>query len=91
MIWLEDYKPHTVSEVICIRCGKRWICVRPSETLLKDLECPDCGESGFVVETGQELNAFPCADCGHWHGECRLRIHDVDNCEYYKRRSDEWK
>lgn len=45
---------HMVSEVICVKCGHRWISVRPSITLLKDLECPNCGQS-FVIETGQIL------------------------------------
>lgn len=43
-----------VSEVICVRCCKRWISVRPKETLLKHLECPNCGE-GAVIETGQPI------------------------------------
>ena len=46
--------PHIVSEVICIQCCKRWISVRPEETLLKDIECLDCGQ-GAVIETGQLL------------------------------------
>jgi len=50
-------EPHEVSEVICIRCGKRWISARPEDTLLKDIECPNCG-AGFVIETGQDLK-FP--------------------------------
>lgn len=51
----ENLLPHKVSEVICIKCGKRWISVRPVKTLLKQLECPNCG-SGFVIETGEELD-----------------------------------
>jgi hypothetical protein len=52
--------PYTVlfdvySEVICIRCCKRWICVRPERTLLKDIECPNCGK-GAVIETGEVLD-----------------------------------
>ena len=49
--------PHDVSEVICIRCGKRWISVRPYTVLLKDIECPNCG-AGFVIETGQDMEAM---------------------------------
>ena len=52
---MEDYEEHTVSEVICVKCGKRWIAVRPSKTLLKQLECPECGLAGYAIETGQEL------------------------------------
>ena len=50
-------KPHTVSEVICLKCYKRWISVRPTYTLLIDLECPNCG-AGYVIETGQEYKEF---------------------------------
>jgi DNA-directed RNA polymerase subunit RPC12/RpoP len=45
-------KEHIVSEVVCLKCHKRWISVRPLETLLKDLECPNCGK-GYVIETGE--------------------------------------
>lgn len=47
---------HTVSEVICVKCGRRWISVRPSNLLLKDIECPDCG-TGYVINTGQDIDA----------------------------------
>ena len=49
-------EPHKVSEVICVKCGKRWIAVRPETTLLKNLECPQCGNEGFVIETGEEID-----------------------------------
>lgn len=51
---IEELKPHKASEVICVKCGRRWIAVRPADTLLKQLECPDCG-AGFVIETGEEV------------------------------------
>lgn len=47
-------KPHNVAEVICLKCLHRWIAVYPTETLLKELECP-CGEIGYVIKTGQEV------------------------------------
>lgn len=43
---------HVVSEVMCAKCRRRWIAVRPKETLLKYIECRRCG-SGYVIETGQ--------------------------------------
>lgn len=49
---LADYIPHTTSKVICLKCYKRWIAVRPSSTLLEKLECPNCG-AGYVIETGE--------------------------------------
>lgn len=54
VVQIESGIPHKISEVICIKCGKRWIAIRPEKTLLKDLECPDCGQ-GFAVETGEDL------------------------------------
>ena len=52
---IEEKMPHKVSEVICIFCRHRWIDVRPSVTRLKDLECPKCGVTGCVIETGEEI------------------------------------
>ena len=54
VISIDAKYPHAVSEVICVKCGKRWISVRPEKTLLKDLECENCGQ-GYVIETGQIL------------------------------------
>jgi Zn finger protein HypA/HybF involved in hydrogenase expression len=48
--------PHKVSEVICIKCGYRWVAVRPSVTKLKELECPGCNLQGYTIETGEEIN-----------------------------------
>ena len=52
--YIEERQPHKVSEVICVKCGKRWIAVRPKTTMLKELECSNCGR-GYVIETGEEL------------------------------------
>ena len=46
---------HKISEVICIKCYKRWIAVRPVNTRLADLECPNCGK-GYVIETGEIID-----------------------------------
>ena len=53
----EDARPHAVSEVICVKCCRRWIAVRPEDLLLREIVCPDCGP-GFVIETGQDLDAI---------------------------------
>jgi hypothetical protein len=45
---------HKVSEVICIKCYHRWIAVRPVVTRLKDLACPNCNNSGYVIETEED-------------------------------------
>ena len=47
--------PHDVAEVMCWECGERWIAAWPSETLLKDLECPECGSVGYAFLTGQTI------------------------------------
>ena len=49
------HDPHEVSEVICVKCGKRWISVRQAGMLLKDIDCPNCGK-GYVIKTGQDLD-----------------------------------
>ena len=54
VIPIEANMPHKVSEVICVKCGKRWISVRPKDTLLKDIVCMNCG-CGYVIETGEEM------------------------------------
>ena len=54
VIPIEANMPHKVSEVICVKCGKRWISVRPFDTLLKHIVCPNCGD-GYVIETGEEM------------------------------------
>ncbi len=62
IIDFEENIPHEVSEVICINCKKRWIAVRPTVTLLKDIDCPGCNNAGYVIETGQKINeeTKPC-------------------------------
>ena len=55
-ISIEENTLHKVSEVVCINCKYRWIAVRPTDTLLKDLECPQCGLQGYVIETGEVIN-----------------------------------
>lgn len=44
-----------ISEVMCCKCFERWIAVRPSDTMLKDIQCPRCSYTGAVIETGQEF------------------------------------
>lgn len=53
----EEYDPHTVSELICVKCGRRWIGVYPSDVCLKNLKCPN-NHIGFVILTGQDLDAI---------------------------------
>jgi hypothetical protein len=55
IIDINENIPHEVSEVICLKCYKRWIAVYPVSTLLKELECT-CGSKGYVIKTGQTIN-----------------------------------
>ncbi len=50
-----EYKPHVVSEVVCLKCLHRWIAVRPETVWLKELECPNCHAVGYTIMTGQEI------------------------------------
>lgn len=52
---IEDYIPHICHEAICLKCLYRWIEVRPDGTMLKQLECPNCKEVGFIIATGEQL------------------------------------
>lgn len=53
---INENTSHRVSEVICVKCAYRWLAVRPVTTLLKKLECPQCGLQGYVIETGEVIN-----------------------------------
>ena len=55
ILYMDDSFPYQISEVICISCKERFICSRPEEILLKNLECK-CGAMGFIIETGEDLN-----------------------------------
>lgn len=46
---------YSVAECICLMCLKRFIDVRPEGLLLKDMECPGCHKTGFIIETGEYL------------------------------------
>ena len=49
---IEENLPHKISIVVCLKCYKRWVALRPEQTLLIDLECENCGK-GYVIETGE--------------------------------------
>lgn len=53
---IDANKPHEVSECMCVKCLHRWIDVRPEGVWLKGLECPGCGQSGYVICTGQPID-----------------------------------
>lgn len=53
-----------MSEVVCLKCLHRMISVRPVGTPLKVLQCSQCGESGFVIETGEDFDIACTGDDG---------------------------
>lgn len=53
--YVMEHTPHCTTELICIRCFCRWIGVYPITLPLKHLQCPDCGDIGTVITTGQIL------------------------------------
>ena len=55
---IDEYLPHKISEVICINCKYRWIAIRPESSILKDLKCPKCKQTGFVINTGEDLKEW---------------------------------
>ena len=58
-----DNTPHKVSKVVCLKCLQMWIAVRPEDVFLKDLECPNCSEKGFTIETGEVLSEEVQSGC----------------------------
>lgn len=54
VIDIQERFPHVVQEVICVKCGERWIAVAPENLLLKNYECKNC-VTGYVIKTGQNL------------------------------------
>jgi len=61
---IEDKQIYAVTEVICVKCGSRFICGRPFELLLKNLECDKCGKMGFIIETGEDMEKVDTNKCG---------------------------
>jgi len=54
-IFGDSQNGYTVAELICLMCLKRFVNVRPDGLLLKDMECPGCHKTGFLIETGEYL------------------------------------
>lgn len=83
---IEDNMPHEISELMCLKCFKRWIGVYPESLLLKEIECP-CGEVGYVIKTGQTLQEdSQCVSCkNNANGKCILKLQGNSNndCGYY--------
>lgn len=44
-----------VQDLICLKCHHRHISVHPDIAKLRFMQCPKCGQVGFIVATGQIL------------------------------------
>ena len=60
--------PHDAIEAMCVRCHHRWVAVFPNSTMLKELDCDNCGP-GYVVNTGQVFELPPLASSGCGYDE----------------------
>lgn len=63
IISIDCMEPHLTGELICIRCGYRYIGTWNEKVWLKELYCPNCQERGFIIGTGQILEAKYSPDC----------------------------
>lgn len=52
-----DSIPYMVQELICVKCGYRYIGARPVKTKLRDLECAKCRKIGYIITTGEILDS----------------------------------
>ena len=57
IIPIDQNEPHLTGELICLRCGYRYVGVWNEKSWLKDLECPYCHITGFLIGTGQILES----------------------------------
>ena len=46
-------EPHLTGELICLRCGCRYVGIWNAKHWLKDLYCPSCQAKGYIIATGQ--------------------------------------
>ena len=44
-----------VQNLICLKCRHRHISVHPDIAKLRFMQCPNCGQVGFIIATGQAL------------------------------------
>lgn len=63
VIDIDYYEPHLTGELICLKCGYRYIGTWNEKVWLKQLYCPNCQTQGFTIGTGQILEAQYPPDC----------------------------
>ena len=95
MIDFESNQQHEVSELICLNCHYRYIGVYPTKTLLKELECNQCGKVGYIIKTGQTIeeneSETECKSCQLYdNGKCKLGLQNSEEyyCGYYKKNKE---
>ena len=54
---IDCMEPHLTGELICLKCGYRYIGTWNEKVWLKDLYCPNCQTQGFNIATGQILES----------------------------------
>lgn len=52
---IEEAVDHILQELICINCKYRFLDLSPSTLWLKQLECPNCKETGYLINTGEVI------------------------------------
>lgn len=69
VIDIDCMETHLTGELICMRCGYRYIGTWNEKVWLKDLYCPNCQIQGFTIGTGQimetHLEDHPLCDKEH--------------------------
>lgn len=75
VIDIDAYEPHLTGELICLRCGYRYVGTWNEKVWLKQLYCPNCQIQGFTIGTGQimesYLNEKPGCDKEHPHPQSK--------------------
>ena len=83
---INENDPHEVAELICLNCHKRAIWVYSADTLLKELECRNCGTVGLMIKTGQTLpDNDICNKCQLFDNKCKIHLEKpIDGyCAYF--------
>lgn len=52
---IEEGIDHILEENICLDCKHRFLDIKPANLWLKQLECPNCGKTGFIINTGEVI------------------------------------
>lgn len=67
VIDIDCLEPHLTGELICTKCGYRYIGTWNEKVWLKELYCPNCEEKGYTIGTGQILELGDLSDYNQKH------------------------